>query len=291
MGQKIVISCDTTVALDKDYVKSLNIEMIPLNAIADGVEYHDTVDINAEKLSELMRNGATISTSTPTIMEIEDYFDEIFKRTHADVIIHFPISSKLSSMHSLFTTVCKERYGNRVIVFDTLSICGWMANQVLYAQRLVEKGYQADEIVKIIKEELVDTEDCVFVPDSLEYLKRGGRITAATAALANFIGVVPILTFNNGEVGKKGVTRTMRKAFVNGIKEWEDNIPNLHQDYRVLVLSSDSKCDAKVEAAVEIVKEYLPDMDVSTGRLSLNVTAHTGPGTMGISILKKTKLA
>ena len=136
--EKIIISCDTTVALSKEDISKLNYNVIPLNAIADGIEYHDTVDIDANRLSQMMRNGAKVSTSTPTIGEIESFFDNIFEKTKADVIIHFTISSKLSSMFSLFTTVCNERYGDKVIVVDSMSICCFIENQVRYATHLVE---------------------------------------------------------------------------------------------------------------------------------------------------------
>ena len=88
MDRKIIVSCDTTIAMSKSKIDELGLNVIPLNTIADGVEYHDTVDIDAEKLCELMRNGAKISTSTPTIGEIEEYFDRLFEETKADVIIH-----------------------------------------------------------------------------------------------------------------------------------------------------------------------------------------------------------
>ena len=77
--RNIVVSCDTTIALSNDEIKELNLNVIPLNAIADGVEYHDTVDIDVNKLCALMENGAKVSTSTPTIGEIEAYFDDLFE--------------------------------------------------------------------------------------------------------------------------------------------------------------------------------------------------------------------
>ncbi|MGN1296012.1 MAG: DegV family protein, partial [Bacilli bacterium] len=138
--KNVIISCDTTIALTRTEIEKLGIEVIPLNVIADGVEYHDTVDIDSKRLCELMRGKAKISTSTPTIVEIENYFDDIFSRKNPDVIIHFTISSKLSSMFSLFTTVCKEKYGDRVIVCDSYSVCNFMANQVRYAKSLADQG-------------------------------------------------------------------------------------------------------------------------------------------------------
>lgn len=285
MDRKIIVSCDTTIAMSKSKIDELGLNVIPLNTIADGVEYHDTVDIDAEKLCELMRNGAKISTSTPTIGEIEEYFDRLFEETKADVIIHFTISSELSSMFSLFTTVCEERYGDKVKVIDSHSICCFMANQVLYAKQLVEEGLDVDEIIEKVSE-LKDKESVIFIPESLEYLKRGGRISPAVATIANLIGVLPILTFKDGVVGKQGVTRTVKKAFMSNFEEWNKNIPSFKEDYVLVVLSASDDFE-KINKAKEILDIINPGMEIIFRNLSLNVTAHTGPGVIGLGIMKK----
>ena len=285
MDRKIIVSCDTTIAMSKSKIDELGLNVIPLNTIADGVEYHDTVDIDAEKLCELMRNGAKISTSTPTIGEIEEYFDRLFEETKADVIIHFTISSELSSMFSLFTTVCEERYGDKVKVIDSHSICCFMANQVLYAKQLVEEGLDVDEIIEKVSE-LKDKESVIFIPESLEYLKRGGRISPAVATIANLIGVLPILTFKDGVVGKQGVTRTVKKAFMSNFEEWNKNIPSFKEDYVLVVLSASDDFE-KINKAKEIIDIINPGMEIIFRNLSLNVTAHTGPGVIGLGIMKK----
>ena len=285
MDRKIIVSCDTTIAMSKSKIDELGLNVIPLNTIADGVEYHDTVDIDAEKLCELMRNGAKISTSTPTIGEIEEYFDRLFEESKADVIIHFTISSKLSSMFSLFTTVCEERYGDKVKVIDSHSICCFMANQVLYAKQLVEEGLDVNEIIKKVSE-LKDKESVIFIPESLEYLKRGGRISPAVATIANLIGVLPILTFKDGVVGKQGVTRTIKKAFMSNFEEWNKNIPSFKEDYVLVVLSASDDFE-KINKAKEILDIINPGMEIIFRNLSLNVTAHTGPGVIGLGIMKK----
>ena len=285
--QNIIISCDTTIAFSKEEILENNLNVIPLNTIVDGVEYHDTVDIDSVKLCELMRNGGKVSTSTPTIGEIEEYFDNLFAKTNADVIIHFTISSKLSSMFSLFTTVCKERYQDKVIVVDSYSICKWMANQVIYATNLAKNGYSANEILTKIKDFLYDTEDCSFIPESLEYLKRGGRISPAVASVANFIGVIPVLTFSNGEVGKKGVTRSMQKAFINTLKEWQDKYQDKINEYQLVILSSGPLDAEKKNKVSAVINEFAKGMELIFSNISLNVTAHAGPGTIGLGLIKK----
>lgn len=284
---KTVISCDTTIALNKQQILENNYHVIPLNAIADGVEYHDTVDIDADKLSQLMKKGAKVSTSTPTIREIEEYFDNLFKETNADVIIHFTISSKLSSMYSLFTTVCAEKYQDRVKVVDSLSICYYIQQQVELATKLANEGVDPDEIIATVKEKLIGTGEIVFVPESLQYLKNGGRISPAVATIANLIGITPVLCFKDGVVGKKGVTRTTRKAIVTAINEWKENIPNLKDEYDFIVLATDDHSQHLLDKVIEIVKEIAPEMNYKEVKISLNVTAHAGPGTVGLGIAKK----
>lgn len=283
--KKVIISCDTTIALTKKEIEKLGIEVIPLNVIADGVEYHDTVDIDSKKLCELMRGKAKISTSTPTIAEIENYFDDIISRKNPDVIIHFTISSNLSSMYSLFTTVCQEKYGDKVIVCDSYSVCNFMANQVRYAKKLADQGASPEEIVKKVSE-LKDTEKVIFIPESLEFLKRGGRISPTVAAIAGLIGIVPVLTFEHGAVGKKGVTRTAQKAIKQFFEECQ-SIENYAENYTLELLEFDSK--EIVEKTVELAKEYLPGIEINISLISMNVCAHAGPGTIGIGLCKIAK--
>ena len=189
-------------------------------------------------------------------------------------------------MFSLFTTVCQERYGDKVIIVDSGSVCCFMANQVLYAKQLAEKGYEVEEIINKVKSELFGTEDAIFVPESLQYLKNGGRISPAVATIANLIGVLPILTFKDGVVGKQGVTRTVKKAFMSNFEEWKKNIPTLKDEYTLVVLTSSNEED-KIEKAKEILQIINPEMEVIYRNLSLNVTAHAGPGVIGLAIMKK----
>ena len=289
--EKIVVSCDTTIALNKKEIEELKLNVIPLNAIADGVEYHDTVDIDAEELAKKMYNKSKISTSTPTIGEIEAYFDNLFEKTGADIVIHYTISSKLSSMFSLFTTVCNEKYQNKVIVVDSYSICYWMLQKVLYTRHLIETtDLNVDEIIKEVYDKLHNKEDLIFIPDSLEFLKRGGRISPAVAAIAGFVKVLPVLTFSNGEVGKKGVTRTAQKACMDAIKEWHEKYPNLDEEYEILTIISDSSSSEKADKLENYLETIANVKNYKRVKISLNVIAHAGPGTVGLGIAKTVKM-
>ena len=188
---KIAISTDTTSTISLDLAKKLGIYVFPLNVIINGEEFLDGVSITPSKLSEEMKAGKVIKTSTPPPMSVITYFEEIFNEGY-DYVIHFTISSKLSSMNTLFNNMSAEHFDNKVIVIDSYSLSIVQLSQVLYAYEEVNKGTSIDEI----KEKLNERKDDYylnFVPENLTALKNGGRISPAIAALGNMIGLKPVL--------------------------------------------------------------------------------------------------
>ena len=146
---KIAISSDSTCAISQAEAKDLNIHIFPLNVIVDGQEYHDGITIDQEKLNSMMRGGSRIKTSTPPPMDIQEYFDKLFEKGY-EKIIHFTISSKLSSMFSLFTTSCQEKYGDKIVVIDSRGVCSFMGNVVKHAKKLANENVDFDKIVDMI---------------------------------------------------------------------------------------------------------------------------------------------
>ena len=279
---KIAITADTTCALSKAEIKELGLHILPLNVIVDGVEYHDGVDIDNLTLTKMMRDGAVIKTSTPTFKELEDFFDGIFAEGY-DKIIHFTISSKLSSMYSMFTLGCEERYGDKVVVIDSLLVCTYMGNLVRYADKLNKEGKPLEEIVEKSKERAGDT-FVFFLPESMEFLKRGGRVSPAIAAIGGLLGIKPILTFSDGAIGKYGTARSLKQIAPKIVEELllKGYTPEEHEIHIV-----ELDADLNVKVATNFMKEAFPGFDIKVTPLSINVAAHTGPGTVGIGIVKK----
>lgn len=282
--KKIAITSDSTLALSHEQAKAYGIYVLPLNVIIDNVEYHDGVDINLDTLNQIMRNSKSrISTSTPTPYEIETFFDRVFADGY-DEVVHFTISSKLSSMYDLFTLTCREKYGDKVVVIDSRAVCTYMANNVITAVELVKSGKTKEEIRDVCEARRADFH-VFFIPESLTYLKNGGRISPAVALIGNLIGMKPILAFVDGEIQKSGTTRNLKMAIIDELKKFQAKRFNA-KDYEIHVVSFDT--EAKT---LEIVKkellETLPDFDVKMSPLSINVAAHTGPGTIGVGIVRK----
>ena len=279
---KIAISSDSTCSISQADSKSLGIYILPLNVIVDGNEYHDDIDINQDKLKDMMRSGSKIQTSTPTPYEIETYFDNIFSQGY-DKVIHFTISSKLSSMFSLFTVTCKEKYGDKIEVIDSLGVCSFMGNIVKRAKKLVDEGVSFEETVKDVKSR-INLDSVYFVPESLTFLKNGGRVSPTVALIGNMLGIKPLLKFHDGEILKHGTVRTYKKAFREIIDLFKEQNIN-KEEHELHVVGFDA--EVAEEEVYSMAKEAFPEFTINRTPISINVCAHCGPGTIGLGYCKK----
>lgn len=279
---KIAISADSTCAISQKEAKEIGIYILPLNVIIDGEEYHDGITIEQEKLNKMMRGGSKIQTSTPTPYEIETYFDKIFAEGY-EKVIHFTISSKLSSMFSLFTLSCKEKYGDKVIVIDSLSVCSFMGNLVKRAKRLNDEEKDVDYIVKDVTER-INKDPIYFVPESLTFLKNGGRVSPAIAVIGNMLGIKPLLKLIDGEIAKQGMVRTYKKAFAEAIQIIKESSVNKDEhEFHIVTFDSDEAGDE----VKKMLEEAFPEFNIVNSPISINVCAHCGPGTIGFGCCKK----
>lgn len=279
---KVALSTDTSCSISKELAKKLNINVFPLNVIVNGEEFLDGVTITQDQLLKDMRSGKTIKTSTPPPDSIITYFTELFKQGY-DKIIHFTISSKLSSMNTLFNDISREYFDNKVIVIDSYSVATIMLSFVLHAYELINKDVSPEEIKKII-EAKQSKNIAIFIPENLTALKNGGRISPAIAALCNMIGIKPILLLSDGKLEKDSVTRNVKKSLHERItKAVEEFSPN---EYDYTICSFDAE-QSLVDFLKNELTSILPNYKTPIQPIAINVCAHCGPGTIGILISKK----
>ena len=277
---KILVSADTSCLVSVDVLKKNNISVFPLNVIIDGEEFLDGVTINQDKLKDDMRSNKVIKTSTPPLGSVIEYFEKLFEQGY-DHIIHFTISSKLSSMYNLFLNVANTNFEGKITVIDSYALSSVMLSNVLYAKEEVEKGTPVEEIYNAI--EIRKHDSCVvFIPENLTALKNGGRISPTIAAVGNIIGLKPILSLTEGELVKVAMTTTVKKAFMDYMEKNKDNYPS--DKYDLTLVGFDAK-----EVIYEGIYNYLLDINPNSikGIIPINVCAHCGPGTIGIIISPK----
>ena len=275
---KILVSADTSCVVTADVLSKNNINVFPLNVIIDGEEFLDGVTINQETLKNEMRANKTIKTSTPPLGLVIEYFENLFEKGY-DHIIHFTISSKLSSMFNLFTNVAQTYFDNKITVIDSYMM---LAN-VLYAKDELEKGTSIDEIVNHIEERKHDNV-IFFIPENLTALKNGGRISPAIAAIGNTIGLKPVISLVEGELVKTAMTTAVKKAFADKIAKVKDDYPTSKYDYTIV--SFDGK-EAIYTAIYNNLSASLGGYEPIQGIIPINVCAHCGPGSIGIIVSPK----
>lgn len=279
----LIISCDTTASFRPSDSESLGISILPLNVIVNGQEYLDGVNIESESLAAFMREGADIKTSTPTPAQVKDYFDGLFAKG-ATKIIHLTISSKLSSIYSMFTILCQEEYGDKVVIFDSLLAGPPMGNEVLHALKLAKGKTTAAKIVASL-EARRNQSLIYFMPDNLTYLKRGGRVSPAIAMIGNLIGIKPLLTLKEGAIDKLGMVRTVRQGILE-VSKLLAPLPITPESHDFFVMDFDGS--AQRQLALSTLSEHIPQFkDIKASVLPINVAAHTGPGTIGIAVCLK----
>lgn len=279
---KILVSTDTSCLINNDMMKKYEISIFPLNVIIDGEEFLDGVTINQDQLCEAMRSGKSIKTSTPGYGTVIEYFDELFKKGY-DHIIHFTISSKLSSMYNLFKGIAEENYQDKLTVIDSYGLSAVMLGHVLYAYDEIQKGTNVEDIIKGI-EERKGQDEVHFVPENLNALKNGGRVSPTIAAIANTIGIKPIIVLKEGALEKDKMIKNTKHALTDLVKEFKETKPLEQYDYTLIEF--DGK-QSTVEYIYEKTDEVLGKDQYIKGIVPINVCAHCGPGTIGLLVTPK----
>lgn len=276
--KKIAIMVDSGCDITRDEANELDVYVARMIVTVDGKEYLEDVDINASEIADKMRNGAVVKTSQPNLGETIKMWKEILK-TH-DQIIYIPISSGLSGTYQTSYLASKD-FPNQVYVIDAKFACAPTKVLIKYVKEMIEKDYSCEQIVDKIEKEAEMF--AIIVPEKLEYLKRGGRISAAAAALGSLLKIVPILKVENGAIDVETKVRTTSKAYQVAMETCL-NVENV-DDYEWMMLS----CDNDIE-------EYRKQYEEKIGRPVLSdsikaiIMAHTGPGTFACGRIKKIKI-
>ena len=276
---KVLVSTDSSCLVNQNVFDKCEINVFPLNVIIDGEEFLDGVTINQAQLAEAMRAKKDIKTSTPPLGEVIEYFEKLFERGY-DHIIHFTISSKLSSMNDLFKNVAEQNFNGKVTVIDSRSVSAHMLCQVFMAYDEVNKGTPVEEIVKKCEEMRAQT-PLLVIPENLNALKNGGRISPTVALIGNSIGIKPLIAMIDGALEKQGMVRNVKRTIVDAINDSINKYSLNEYDYTLIVFDPDERT---VSYIYESVADKIPADKLIKGVLPVNVCAHVGPGAIGLVV-------
>lgn len=282
--RKIGIATDSHSGIGNEEAKRLGIWVLPMPFSLDEESYLENRDITREQFFEAMKAGKTVSTSQPSIQDVLDLWDEMLKE--CETVLYVPISSGLSGSYETALMLSREeKYEGKVFVVDNGRVSTPMHRSILDAVELVEQGLSAAEVRDVLEKNRGNMTIYVTV-DDLEYLKRGGRINASTAAIGNILHIKPILQFDVGTLNVYKKARGFKKArqeMLAAMKEALETTFRESYDKGEVYLLAASSADPETTADwVKEIEAYFPGMEVMCDDLSLGVSCHIGPGGLGI---------
>ena len=285
--KKIAIVTDSNSGITQEMGKTMGIHVIPMPFFIDGEVFLEDITLTQEEFYKRLGEDSDISTSQPSPGEVMECWDELLKEY--DEIVHIPMSSGLSSTCHAAQSLSQE-YEGKVCVVDNQRISVTQKQSVEDAIVLRDAGKSASEIKEILEAEKLQASIYITV-DTLKYLKKGGRVTPAAAALGTVLNLKPVLQIQGEKLdafskvrGWKAAKRTMLKAIE---KDLNDRFADVREDMVLGMAYTCSKEEAQ-EWKQEIAEKF-PEYEIVEGPLSLSVACHIGPGAMAVTCMKKVR--
>ena len=285
---KIAVVTDSNSGITQAQAKEMGVAVLPMPFMIDGETYYEDITLTREQFYQRLKDNADIATSQPTPDSILKMWDKLLKEY--DQIIHIPMSSGLSgSCSTAMMLAGEDEYEGKVFVVDNRRISVTQYQSVKDAQMLAAMGMDGTQIKKRLEETAADSVIFITV-DTLKYLKKGGRITPAAAALGTLLKIKPVLIILGEKLDSFAKARTMKQAktmMMNAIQKELDG--RLHdsecRNCHLAIAHTDNE-----EAALEVkkeVEERFPNADVYMAPLSLSIACHIGPGSLAVTATRK----
>lgn len=282
--KSIAIVTDSNCGMSPTQVKDLGIYMLPMPFFIDDKEYLEDIDMNqSEFFQHLEQNpGCRVSTSQPTPESVTTLWDKLLK--DYDEIVHIPMSSGLSS--SMQTArMLAEDYDGRVRVVNNQRISGTLRYSAIEAIQQAKNCLSADEIGTWLEETRFDSSIYITVA-TLKYLKQGGRITPAAAALGTMLRLKPVLQIQGEKLDAFSKARTMTQAKNTMTKAIKDDIADRFGEKINLDVIHSHNLEAAEEFRKEVLTTFPNIGEINIFPLSLSVSCHIGPGSLALTCSK-----
>lgn len=280
---KIAVLSDSGCGMSQKEANDLGIYYLPLQILCREAQYLDGINIELHQIYELLRKGEQMTTSMPPIAMIDSILEQI-KEDGYDTIICIPITSGLSSTASIISATAKDK-GMNLHVVDCFSTCYLQRYLTECAKQLVDQGLDAATITARLQTSVASS-NTLIIPDDLQHLKRGGRLTPMAAALGGLLKIKPILQLNQSCGGKIDVfdkVRTMSKAQLKAIDTFVSE--HVGEDYILSCLHTDAMKEGM--ALREKLQAALPNREIYFGYIGAVISVHTGIGCLGIQYIKR----
>ena len=265
------------------------IHVLPMPIIIDDETFYEGINITPEDFYKKQAYGSTITTSQPSPGDVTAMWDELLK-SYGEVVF-IPMSSGLSNTcQTALILADDEPYRGKVFIVDNHRISITQALSVLDAKILADEGKTGAEIKSILESEALDATIYIAV-DTLEYLKKGGRITPAAAAVGSMLRLNPVLTIQGDKLDSFAKARGMKSAFhtmLNAVKnDVSTRLASLRAQGCLKIGVANTLMEPeKLKAFKAEMQENFPDMELVYFPLTMSIGTHVGPGGLGIGAVR-----
>ncbi len=284
MSKRIAVVTDSNSGIPIRTAEELGVFVIPMPFIIEEKTFYEEISLTQPQFYEKLKNDVDISTSQPVVGNILDLWDKILE--DYDEIVHIPMSSGLSG--SCATAIAlAESYDGRVQVVNNQRISVTQRQSVLDALELIKAGKSAAEVREILEKEKFESSIYIMM-DTLKYLKKGGRITPAAAAIATVLRIRPVLQIQGEKLDafkKARSEKQGREIMVNAIQDDIEKRFGGMDQIRLLVAHTDNEAGAQ-DFCQELAQKLGKEVD-QCDPLSLSVACHIGPGALAVACSKK----
>lgn len=287
---KVAIITDSNSGITQMEAKELGIFVLPMPFTMEEQEYFEDISLTQEQFYEKLEGDTDIATSQPSPESVTELWDKVLQEY--DEIVHIPMSSGLSGTCQT-AMLLAEDYQGKIQVVNNQRISVTQRQSALDAKMLAEQGLSAEAIKDILLETKMDSSIYIMV-DTLKYLKKGGRVTPAAAAIGEILRIKPVLQIHGEKLDAFAKARNVKAAktiMVNAIKkDITDNlgyIPKADEENAPWISMAHTKNQEEAEAWRAELAEEFPGYEIHIDPLSLSVACHIGPGALALTWTKR----
>ena len=283
---KIAIVTDSNSGITQDQARELGVSVIPMPFYINEKLYLEGITLSQEEFYERLKSDETISTSQPGPADVCGLWNTLLEKY--DEVVHIPMSSGLSASCDTAMGLAQE-YDGRVQVVDNQRISVTQRQSVLDALTLRDAGRNAAQIKQVLEEQKFDSSIYITL-ETLKYLKKGGRITPAAAAIGTVLNLKPVLQIQGEKLDSFAKARTVKQAkkmMIDAMRNDFDHRFNDPEGKNIYLEMAYTHNLEDAEAFKKEVEAEFPGMEIVLNPLSLSVSCHIGPGALAVACSKK----
>lgn len=283
---KVAILTDSNSGITQEEAEQAGIYVFPTPVYINDEVFYEGVDLTTDQFFARQAEGAEIKTSMPVVGDVIDKWESLLEEY--DEVVYIPLSSGLSSSCET-ASMMAEDYDGKVQVVNNQRISVTMKLSVYDAKKLADAGKSATEIKEIL--EAMKFESTIYIMvDTLEYLKKGGRITPAAAAIGSLLKIKPVLQIRGEKLDSFAKARTVKQAkqiMMDAIAKDMDEVLHDPTGENTIIAMAHTQNEEEIAKFKAEVEERFPGHDIFVDPLSLVVSSHIGPGALAVTCTKK----